>query len=436
MRAGFPALGVAAVAILAIAVWPVYASRSVNAAVATPAPVQPDYLLRDSTVTFYEARIRRDAQDQISARLLASQYMQRYRESGDVGDIVRARAQAARALRLQPQNNSAADETLASADTAMHRFRDAVHYELLARRERPDDTNALAQLASLHMELGEYPAAERDLHFLARMPATPTTLSVRARYDELTGKLVLARSLMDRAAQQSDSVIDNSAQSRAWFHFRAGELAFSAGDSATAESDERDAIGQFPQFEQAWRALARFCWAQRDWTCTLDAAKHAASIVPIPESLGYEADAERASGDTQAAHRTDDLIVAIERLGNAYRLSDRLLSVYYAEHNERLPQALSIARREAALRGPEIYAEDTLAWAAAMNGRWNAARTAADLATRFSTEDPRILYHAGIIALHFGDRARAKSYLSHALALNRQFDPFYADDARRKLEQL
>ena len=42
----------------------------------------------------------------------------------------------------------------------------------------------------------------------------------------------------------------------------------------------------------------------------------------------------------------------------------------------------------------------------------------------------------GMIALHFGDTADAKLRLSRALALNPQFHPVYADEARLVLASL
>ena len=93
-------------------------------------------------------------------------------------------------------------------------------------------------------------------------------------------------------------------------------------------------------------------------------------------------------------------------------------------------------RREAAVRGDEIYAQDTLAWASAMDGRWAQARAAAAKATRFDTQDPMVQYHAGIVALHFGDRGSATRRLRRALELNAQFHPVFAEDARHKLAAL
>ncbi len=423
----------AAIALVAIAAWPAIAVRPVSAQRAYVAPVLPDYLYRDKTVAFYERRVRNDPRDQVSAGLLAGEYMQRYRETQDVGDILRALAQARRAITLQPQNNSASDAVIASGYTALHRFADAFKFERAAHLERSDDSNAVAQMASLEMEVGHYEAAARDIRLAERIRSTPTVMAVQARYDELTGRIDIARRLLTAAAAQSDAVLDNSAQSRAWYHFRIGEIAFSQGDVATAQQQERYAIAQFPMFELAHRALARFCWATKDWKCALDAAKTAANIAPIPESLGYEADAQDALGDTAGAAQTRDLIVAVERIGNAYRLNDRLLAVYFSEHGTRLDDAVRIAEREVTVREDEIYAQDTLAWAAAMDGRWSSADRAMRRAIRFDTPDPRIQFHAGMIDYHFRRFASARRHLRRALALNPQFDPFYADEARRIL---
>lgn len=422
-------------AIIAIAAWPFIGSQRAAAGVYV-APVLPDYRFRDQTIAFYEHRVHADRADQISAKLLAAQYMQRYREAQDVGDVLRSIAQARRSIELQPQNNAGAMEIAASAYIALHLFRTALRCERAAHAGNPYDSNEPAQMASLEMELGDYTAAAHDLIAAARIKNTPTVMAVRARYDELTGHLQAARRLLQIAAQQTDEVADNSAQSRAWYHFRSGELAFSSGDVNAAKDEERLAITQFPNFEVAYRALARFCWASEDWHCALDAASKGANIIPEPETLGYEADAQNALGDAAGAKQTQELIFAVERIGNAYHINDRLLAVYYAEHGVRLDDAYRIAQREVQTRGDEIYAQDTLAWCAAMDGKWDVAQRAAREATRYGTQDPRIQFHAGMIALHFGDRTQARRRLEEALRLNAQFDPFYANRAREVLQQL
>lgn len=428
---------IGATVVTALVAWPVFGSGSAERSRPVPAAVLPDYLYRDKTIAFFEQRVARDPADQISARMLAQQYMQRFREAGDIGDIQRSLKQAHRSIDLQAGDNPSAYESLASAETALHRFRTALADERIAHDVRSDDINAVGQIASLDMELGHYQTAGRIIGRAAEHhPGDPSLLAILARYEEETGNLQAARTYLERGSEIMDSVLDNSAQGRAWFHFREGELAFSAGDNAAAERAERDALAIFPHDAQAFNALARFCWASKDWPCALAAATNGAAIIPLPETLGYEADAQRALGNAAGGARTDALIVAIERIGNAYHTSDRLLAVSYSEHGIRLDDALRIARREIRVRGNEIYAQDTLAWAAAMDGHWNEALHATHRALRYNTEDARLQYHAGAIALHFGDRAEAKRRFERALALNAAFHPVYADDARKQLRTL
>jgi len=392
-------MALAAASLLAIAAWPLV-NHTARASAFQAAPVQRDYAIRDDTVAFYERRVQRDPNDQVSAALLAGQYMQRYRENGDPGDILRALAQGKRALALQPQNNASAEGVIASAYTALHKFHDALRYERMAQQEQPYDANAPAQVASLDMEVGDYADARKELMRAERLKITPTTMAVQARYDELTGQLDRAAALLERAMEIQDGNYDNGAQSRAWYHFRLGEVLFESNESGVAESREREAIALFPNFELAYRALARICRFRQDWGCALDAATTGATVVPIPETLGYKADAEDALGRHADARQTRALIYAVERIGNAYHLNDRLLAMYYADHRVRLADAYGIAQREVRLRGDEIYAQDTLAWTAAVNGKWSVARAAIAKALRYGIQDPRVRAHAAYIAAH------------------------------------
>ena len=424
------------IGVVAIAAWPLFGTRYARASYPYVAPVLPDYSHRDQTVVFYEREIREDPLDQIAARMLAAQYMARYRETLDVGDILRGIREAKRALVLQPYNDAAAQEIMASGYYALHKFHTALALESNAHLAQPSDVNAPAQMALLEMEMGHYEVARHDLDVARHIKDNEAVWSAQARYDEMTGNLAQAKILMARASEHADAIIDNPASARAWYHYRLGQMEFSSGHVAKAEDEERIALIDFPGFEMGYRALARFCWGDRDWTCALDAAKKGAAIIPEPETLGYEADAQQALGDAAGAKQTQALIGAVERIGNAYHINDRLLSVYYSEHGVRLNDSLQIARREAAKRGNEVHAQDTLAWAAAMDGQWSTAYRAMSIATRFHTQDPRVLFHAGMIELHFGHRNRAEAYLKETLALNPRFDPVYGSVARDTLATL
>jgi tetratricopeptide (TPR) repeat protein len=439
------AWAVAAVALTAIAAWPAYVGNGADAAhsasLPTPAPVHADYLERDRLIAFWErAHSEHRRGDMLSPTNLSGQYLQRYRERGDPGDVVRAMHLAQEALRAQPYGNSAAELALGSTYVALHRFADALAVTRSVERYLPGEPSVLVREASVDLELGRYDAASAIVARLRarRQPERVPSLDVEtliARYDELTGHLARARERFERVVAFGNARYDASAQQRAWFWFRAGELAFEAGDNDRAIAAERRALDVFPDFSEANRMLARVLCSLQRWQKCLAAASASAAVVPYPEVLGYEADAQRALGDPASAAATDDLIRTIERIGNAQHVSDRLLAIYYSEHGERTADAYAIAKRELLLRD-DVYAEDTLAWAAAMDGRWTEAAARSRAALRYGTENALFRYHAGVIALHAGEREGARSWLRQALALNAQFHPFYAEDARRRLAEL
>nr|MDQ3319834.1 tetratricopeptide repeat protein [Actinomycetota bacterium] len=94
--------------------------------------------------------------------------------------------------------------------------------------------------------------------------------------------------------------------------------------------------------------------------------------------------------------------------------------------------AYRLARREYRLRR-DIYGADALAWAALKAGKVREAQAASGEALRLGTQDASLLYHAGMIARAAGKRDSARTYLERALALNPQFDPLQARNARQAL---
>lgn len=382
-------LVIAASAITALALWPLLGSHQTPAATFTPAPLVRDYLTRTQIIAFYERQVRRYPNDQIQLRMLAQQYMQRFREQYDLNDVARAERAARRSIQLQPQGNTSAEMTLASTRLAYHDFNDALVYERRAWQGEPFNANALAQIASLQMEIGRYPDAQATL---ARIPVrdadNPTVQSVRARYDELTGHLDRARTLIDAAARTIDSGVNNPAYDRSWFHMRAAQLAFEARDRESAEREFTIALQDDPNNATALLWQARFYIAYGRWHEALAAATRSADLYPLPQALGYKADAQRAVGDRSGAAQTDALIDAEARLFNVNGINDRLLANYYAQHHIHLDRALQDARNDYRKRSDEIYSDDTMAQVLEALGRWKEAYHYALLANRLHTQDP------------------------------------------------
>lgn len=398
-------------------------------------PVFPDYLQRSEIISTYEKEVHQFPDSSLLLRLLAAQYLKRFREVGDVEDLLRAEQAARRSLDIQPDRNQAASMLLASALLSQHQFREALQVLTDAEQSAPDNPPLVSLIASIQIELGNYDAAQQLLQSLTNESAISGHNAVAARYLELTGNLTSARQLLNETMQQMDAFYTNPAETRAWFHVRAGDLAFVAGDFTLAEQRYREALDLFPMDIPAFTGLARLYAAGHRWQEALEAANQGVELVPLVETLGYKADAQRALGDLEGAAATEELIGVVAQLSKVKGIYDRALAVYYIEHGIHLPEALEIARREVAVRD-DIYAEDTLAWAAAANGRWQEAQQAAQRATRYGTEDALLQFHAGMIALHCGNREEAIERLTQAVTLNPQFHHNYADQARQVLADL
>jgi predicted Zn-dependent protease len=418
------------------AAWPWFASHRAQATGIQPAPISTDYQQRDRFIAFEEAQARLDSADQITRRMLASEYLQRFRETGDLNDVTRAHAMAERSLALQPQGNTQALSVIASSDIVFHRFPAALEAERASLEGDPSNDDARAQSASILMEIGRYKAAEQILSHPGDPDVDPTWISIRARYDEVTGNLAGARVAMGEATQRVDRMNAIPAYTRSWYHLREAQLAFEAGDAQMASREYDESLRIYPDNAMALLFEAKLYRAHHDWQRALAAATRSADLYPLPQALGYEVDAQRALGDEEGARRTDALIAAEQRLFDVQGINDRLLAIYYAEHHEHLNDALVAARSDIAKRGDEIYADDTMAWVLAAMGRWKEARIYALRAARYDTADPELQYHCGVIAARTGHAGEARRRLSAALAVDASFHPFYADDARRILASI
>jgi tetratricopeptide (TPR) repeat protein len=437
---GIVAVTIVLCAIVAVAAWPHYVARSTNVAAAaalpTMAPVVADYQNRDKLVAFWEkAENEHHPGDMISPDNLAGQYLQRYRERMDIDDVLRAERAAKQSLVAQSVGNMPGELELASIDLTLHRFHDAIAItKHIESYDRGDDA-MYPREASLDMEVGDYATAEHRLYAVPEKDRDDGWRVVESRYLELTGHLAEARALLATASAYQNANFDSPAQGRAWYFFRQGEMAFEAGDNDTALGDEREAVTVFPNYADALRTLARIECARHDWQQCLVDAEASSNIVPYPETLGYKADAQRALGNPAEADQTNDLIHTVGRLGDQQHITDRLLAIYYADHHIYPRDAYAIAKNELDSRD-DIFTEDTLAWAAAMDDRWDEARAHISKALRYGTQNSLIEYHAGVIAAHFKDRSAEKAHLERALALNPTFHPTFAGDARAKLGAL
>jgi tetratricopeptide (TPR) repeat protein len=142
------------------------------------------------------------------------------------------------------------------------------------------------------------------------------------------------------------------------------------------------------------------------------------------------------AGNLPEARKQYQLVEYIGLLGHINQvLHNRDLALFYADHDIKLDEALSLAHKEFEVRH-DIYTWDALAWALYKNGKYQEASDAMDHALRPGTRDALLFFHAGMIASRLGQASQAKDWLQTALKINPQFHVIYSGVAAQQLKTL
>jgi tetratricopeptide (TPR) repeat protein len=222
----------------------------------------------------------------------------------------------------------------------------------------------------------------------------------------------------------------------AWAQWQLGSDHFGAGSLLEAETQFGESLRTYPNYYRALAGLAQVRAAQRRFDEAIELYQKAIGIIPMPEYIGALGDLYIRAGRSDDALKQYDLVEYIGKLSALNQaMYNRELAYFYADHDIKLAEGLTLAERELDYRR-DIYAYDVLAWNLYKSGRIDEARSAIDTALRLGTKDAKLFYHAGMIFDHLGDKEKAKDYLGRALATNPHFHVLFADHAARTLKEL
>lgn len=410
--------------------------RDTSAAIAPV--VRPPYNpnAAQKAVAFHTGRVRRDPQGAIGWGMLAGAYLQRYRETGDLQDALRAEQAARKSLAIRTRYNEAALNQLALSLSAQHRFAEALAAVQRVLARDPENRQARLLASEIQVELGDYEAADRTQREGKPHREDIYEMALRARMMELSGQPLSALRLLCAAQAAANRNLDLPQENVAWFSLRVGDCLANQGRVEEAERAYREALRVFPRDYKAMTAMAKLAAGRGAWRDVLDWGKQAADIVPSPEVMGLLGDAYAARNKPKEAKRYYGLVETMGGLSRSQGVVyDRQRALFCADHDIHLDEALRLARRELKTRH-DIYAYDTLAWVCFKKGRLQEADEAMRNALKRGAQDAKLFYHAGRIAYARGDRSRAKTYLARALACNPYFHPSAPQQARALLAKL
>jgi tetratricopeptide (TPR) repeat protein len=377
-----------------------------------------------------QARLLRAPTEPRAMTQLASAYLQRARETGDPTYYTRADALVSAAYREIPADVEVLI-TAGSLALSRHDFVAALDWGTRAVARGPSRPAAYGVLVDAQIELGRYDEAIATAQDMADLRPDLASYTRISYLRELHGDVSGAIEAMRLAIQAGPL----TGEATAWCDVQMGNLYFATGDLESAERAYQRSLKRIDGYSHGSAGLARVQAARGDLDSAAILYERAVARLPLPEYVGALGDLHARRGEVGAAERAYALVEVEHRLfiANGVRV-DADLALFDADHGGDLARAVEVARAEYAIR-PSVHIADILAWAELQSGDAPSALRHSGDALRLGSQDPLLLYHAGVIAQAAGEPARARKLLQRAYDLNPQFSLLWADDLARRLTE-
>jgi tetratricopeptide (TPR) repeat protein len=391
-----------------------------------------------------QTRVQSNPKDPAAYSALGAAFFQRARETGDVEDFQQAEQALNRSLDLNSADFSAATAYSTMAEVCMgeHRFSDAVTYAQKALSLGSGDLSPFAIVGDANADMGEYERAAiaySRLDASGESAADPHNVYVR---DSRTSYLKFVSGDTRGAIRLMQSAVTAGTEARlpaenlAWLYYELGEYESQAGDIAAANSAYLTALTIHPGDYRAMAGLGKLRGNQGRYWEAIKLYQSAVAVVPMPMFVAELGDMYTRAGNSAEAKKQYQLVEYIGLLGHINQvLHNRDLALFYADHDTKLDEALTLAHKEFEVRH-DIYTWDALAWALYKNGKYQEASDAMQNALRPGARDALLFFHAGMIASRLGQTSQAKERLQTALSINPHFHVIYSEVARQQLNTL
>jgi tetratricopeptide (TPR) repeat protein len=330
-------------------------------------------------------------------------FIARARELADPGSYNLA-LQCALAIEQRDASSHAALLLRGHALHSLHHFAEAerIARKLVEARGLPFDHGLLGDVLVDRGQLDEASTAYQrmvdlrpDMHSYSR--------AAHVRY--LTGDLPGA---LEAMAMASRAASPRNREGFAWTWAKLAQYQLQSGAPELAQSSAERALEVAPDSPQALKVSAQIRLARSELEPALDALRKAIERSPHPELLWMSVEALRGLDRTEQAHELE-----VTLLASGESEDPRAFALYLATIGRDLPLAERLVQAEWAER-KDCYGYEALAWVQSARGRHAEALRNAERSIATRSEDPRLYYHAGLIAERAGDPDRARDWLAHA----------------------
>jgi tetratricopeptide (TPR) repeat protein len=387
-------------------------------------------LKTDDRIAMYASLSVAKPEDAHYQNQMAATYLQKMRETMDPDYLNRA-AKIVDAVLSNDRVNYEALRLRSAIELERHDFPRAAANSRELIRLAPDDPWNFGTLGDSLMELGEYSAAADAYQKMVQLRPDMASYNRAAYYRFVAGDANGAIEIMKMAIDSGS----RSPENVAWCLVDLGNMQLKVGRIEEAGKAFQGALKLFPGYHPAHAGLGKLA-AQAGRTAeAIDHYTQAQAAVPLPEYSAALEDLYEAAGKLGDARKQAARLTVIERMDQAAGFpANRNLALAYADHSRNLDHALAMIREEMKTRR-DIHEYDALAWVLYQSKQFADAAQASVKALELNTPEPTFYYHAGMISLALGDREAARKHLEHALALNPNFDPKQAAQARAALAE-
>ena len=399
----------------------------------------------DKQIQSFQLHVKSEPRDYAGYDALGSAFFQKARETGDIAYYDLAEQTLKKSLELAPHDFHAADPLVHIALVYMgeHRFKDALGSAQQAIGLGSGDLAAFAIEGDAYTDIGDYDEAAEAYNTVQTLGSvTSSPLALACMSDSRIAYLRFLHGHSEEAIRLMRSAIAATLQinmpreNLAWLYFELGERYFQAGELENAALAYHSGIAADPAHYRSLAGLAKVRAAQGAFDESIHLYQRSIAIIPFPVYVEELGDVYRKMGKEKEAQQQYDLVEYIGHLGELNRvLANRELALFHADQGTKLPEAVELARKELEVRH-DIYTWDTLAWVLYKNGRLQEAVAAMSKALVLQTNDPLLLFHAGMIYHALAKDDEAEDFLSRAVKANPHFHILHAEEAGRTLEKV
>jgi tetratricopeptide (TPR) repeat protein len=380
-----------------------------------------EWLNTKAAIEGLQANIRKNPGNTKAKLNLAQAYIQEGRVTGDHAYYDQAALQLINEVLRKDRENFDALCSKSMIYLSQHHFADAI--EVANQAKKISDYNAFLYglLVDGYVELGNYPKAIEMAEKMISIRPDIRSYSRISYLREIHGNFPGAIEAMDMAIKAGYPGLEQTA----WVRVKMGELYEHTGDLTKAEEQYKITLAERPNYAYALAGLGRIEKARKNYSKAIALLEKANSLVIDYSFKDEMTDLYLLRGQPQKAEESARLVIeelsGKEHLGNEEdgtgHYADRELAYAYLKITD-YDQALKHALIEYERRPNNIDVNETLAWVYYKRGAYAEAAKYMAVAMRTNTQNPALLYRAGLIQLKNGQTENGLALLKKALSIN------------------